>query len=51
LFLKPLQREIERSVIYQEDVVRFTLDGARDSLTVLWSGQERPQNEEVESSL
>jgi hypothetical protein len=46
-----LEREIERAVIYKEDVLRLTLYDACDFLAMEWSENDGLQNEHVESAL
>ncbi len=46
-----LEREIQRAVIYKEDVLRLTLYDACDFLAMEWSENDGLQNEHVESAL
>src|ERR1700719_250591 len=49
--LKPLERRIKGSVLHQEFFIRGLLDDSCDALPVLWSKDQRAQNQQVQSAL
>ena len=49
--LEPLEGEVERTVIDQEDFLRLALDGARYSLAVAGAEDEGLEDQEVEGAL
>lgn len=48
---KPLQGEVERTVIDKEDFVRLPLDGAGDPLAVAGPKEEDAQDEQIQGAL
>src|SRR5579872_152935 len=51
LGFETLESRIEGAVLDQQHVFRLLLDGARDSLPVLRSENQRTQNQQIEGSL
>jgi hypothetical protein len=49
--LKPLQRGVKRAMIDDQNVLRLLLDGASNTLSMLWSKQQRPKDEQVQCTL
>src|SRR5215471_15917670 len=51
LLLEPMQRRIERSLVYLQDVIRYLLDALGNTPSVHWSLGEGPQDQEIQGPL
>jgi ATP dependent DNA ligase domain len=49
--LKPLQRGVKRAMIDDQNVLGLLLDSAGNTLSMLWSKQQRPKDEQVQCTL